>query len=212
MKIIALDLSLAHTGWAAFKDGLENWGVIDSPRGDGEYADLERLHSIVKQVADLARGSDLVAVEGFSFGSVMQSHVIGALGYMVRLWLWKSNIPFVLCAPKSLKKWACGKGSAKKDLMLREVHSRWGVSIDDDNAADAYALLKLAESLVGLTPETGLAKFQSEVVALISKKQGQRYEHLRPNPTNCSIILAMGADDHGSTGGHLGGNGRDAPA
>ena len=46
--------------------------------------------------------------------------------------------------PMTLKKYATGKGTAKKQEMLLQIFKRWGVEFNDDNAADAYALARLA--------------------------------------------------------------------
>lgn len=46
--------------------------------------------------------------------------------------------------PMTLKKFAAGKGNAKKQEMLLQIYKRWGVEFNDDNAADAYALGRLA--------------------------------------------------------------------
>jgi Holliday junction resolvasome RuvABC endonuclease subunit len=46
--------------------------------------------------------------------------------------------------PMTLKKYATGKGTAKKQEMLLQIYKRWGIEFPDDNAADAYALARLA--------------------------------------------------------------------
>lgn len=46
--------------------------------------------------------------------------------------------------PMTLKKYAAGKGNAKKQEMLLQIYKRWGLEFNDDNAADAYALGRLA--------------------------------------------------------------------
>jgi Holliday junction resolvasome RuvABC endonuclease subunit len=51
--------------------------------------------------------------------------------------------PFVI-PPMTLKKYASGKGTAKKQEMLLQIYKRWGIEFLDDNAADAYALSRLA--------------------------------------------------------------------
>jgi crossover junction endodeoxyribonuclease RuvC len=47
----------------------------------------------------------------------------------------------------TLKKYASGKGTSKKQEMLLQIYKRWGVEFNDDNAADAYALARLAGSV-----------------------------------------------------------------
>jgi crossover junction endodeoxyribonuclease RuvC len=44
----------------------------------------------------------------------------------------------------TLKKYAAGKGNAKKQEMLLQIYKRWGIEFNDDNAADSYALARLA--------------------------------------------------------------------
>jgi Holliday junction resolvasome RuvABC endonuclease subunit len=46
--------------------------------------------------------------------------------------------------PMTLKKYAAGKGNAKKQEMLLQIYKRWGLEFNDDNAADAYSLGRLA--------------------------------------------------------------------
>jgi Holliday junction resolvasome RuvABC endonuclease subunit len=48
----------------------------------------------------------------------------------------------------TLKKYAAGKGNAKKQEMLMQIYKRWGLEFNDDNAADAYALGRLAGECV----------------------------------------------------------------
>jgi crossover junction endodeoxyribonuclease RuvC len=43
----------------------------------------------------------------------------------------------------TLKKYAAGKGNAKKQEMLLQIYKRWGIEFNDDNAADSYALARL---------------------------------------------------------------------
>jgi crossover junction endodeoxyribonuclease RuvC len=90
---------------------------------------------------------ELVAIEGFSFGSrggTMQSEING-LGQTIRLALWRRGLSYVEVPPSTLKKWISGKGNAEKSTMMMEVLDRWGYKSTDDNDADAYALARLAE-------------------------------------------------------------------
>lgn len=50
--------------------------------------------------------------------------------------------------PMTLKKYASGKGTSKKQEMLLQIYKRYGVEFNDDNAADAYALARLAGGIV----------------------------------------------------------------
>jgi Holliday junction resolvasome RuvABC endonuclease subunit len=81
-------------------------------------------------------------------GTVLASHsalALGELSAIVKLVLWyKLQEPPLQIPPMTLKKYASGKGNAKKQEMLLQIFKRWGIEFNDDNAADAYALARLA--------------------------------------------------------------------
>ena len=81
-------------------------------------------------------------------GTVLASHsalALGELSAVVKLVLWYNHTePPLQIPPMTLKKYASGKGNAKKQEMLLQIYKRWGVEFNDDNAADAYALARLA--------------------------------------------------------------------
>ena len=94
-------------------------------------------------------------------GTVLASNsalILGELAGMVKLCLYdyfdgnlNSAIPFeshlrtpLQIPPMTLKKYATGKGTSKKQEMLLQIYKRWGVEFNDDNAADSYALARLA--------------------------------------------------------------------
>jgi len=83
---------------------------------------------------------------------------LAELSGVIRLAIWDyfdenkySIIPFeehlrkpYLIPPMTLKKYAAGKGNAKKQEVLLQIYKRWGIEFNDDNAADSYALARLA--------------------------------------------------------------------
>jgi Holliday junction resolvasome RuvABC endonuclease subunit len=86
-------------------------------------------------------------------GTVLASHaalVLGELSATVRLAIYdffdegdQRRYPLKI-PPMTLKKYAAGKGNAKKQEMLLQIYKRWGIEFNDDNAADSYALARLA--------------------------------------------------------------------
>ena len=97
-------------------------------------------------------------------GTVLASHSalkLGELAGLVKLTIWdyfdgnlNSVVPFeeelrrpLQIPPMTLKKYATGKGTAKKQEMLMQMYKRWGVEFNDDNAADSYALARLAAGI-----------------------------------------------------------------
>lgn len=99
-------------------------------------------------------------------GTVVASHsasVLGELAATVKLLLWNRfpdkdyKCPLKV-PPMTLKKYAAGKGNAKKQEMLLQVYKRWGVEFDDDNAADAYSLGRLASGRADTVIEKGIVE------------------------------------------------------
>jgi crossover junction endodeoxyribonuclease RuvC len=108
---------------------------------------------------EIAKNGDIenVAMEGTVLAS-QAALVLGELAATVKLACWDyfdSNVnryvPYpdhmrvpLQIAPMTLKKYAAGKGNAKKQEMLMQIYKRWGIEFNDDNAADSYALARLA--------------------------------------------------------------------
>lgn len=101
------------------------------------------------------------ALEGYSMESVNRSFDLGELGGLVRLVLHDAGIPFVVVAPKSLKQFVSGDGSATKELMRQAVLKKWGMDFDQDDECDAYGLAQVARSL---HLNTGTTRAELEVL------------------------------------------------
>jgi crossover junction endodeoxyribonuclease RuvC len=69
---------------------------------------------------------------------------MGALHFITRVYLYRTNVNYKVIAPGTLKKFVTGKGNSKKDLMLLKTYKRWGVEFDDHNICDAYGLARMA--------------------------------------------------------------------
>lgn len=152
---VGIDQSLTGFAFTALK--IENpneymtW-VYKSP-----YFGIERLIDIRQWLIDhfnyLTERSNTIediAMEG----TVLASHaalVLGELSALVRVTIYDAftepyeRLKYPLkVPPMTLKKFAAGKGNAKKQEMLLQIYKRWGIEFNDDNAADSYALARLA--------------------------------------------------------------------
>jgi crossover junction endodeoxyribonuclease RuvC len=104
-----------------------------------KFESLESSGNVIKDIA----------MEGTVLAS-QSALVLGELAATVKLGCWEYfyKLPFLMTPlqipPMTLKKYATGKGTAKKQEMLLQMYKRWGVEFNDDNAADAYALGRLA--------------------------------------------------------------------
>jgi hypothetical protein len=105
------------------------------------------------------------AIEGYAMAARYGREMAGELGGVVRTCMrlhplasqGAARYPMVV-SPQGLKKYVLGPGKGTgKALMLKGVYKRWGVDLNDDNAADAYALARIASGHV-------VEKYQQEVV------------------------------------------------
>lgn len=117
------------------------------------YFGIERLVDIRQWLVDhleYLKEHDLEVADLAMEGTVLASQaalVLGELSATVRLAiydLYEDHRRYPLkVPPMTLKKYASGKGNAKKQEMLLQIYKRWGVEFNDDNAADSYALARL---------------------------------------------------------------------
>lgn len=150
---LGIDPSLTGTG-LIFLDNTNNIVkeelIKSKPRGKEPVPELERILSIIRAVFDNDFQNVIgVCLEGPAFMSRNTSSLVqlGYLNYRIREELYNRQIPFTIVPPTSLKKFACGKGNAKKDLVLLSVYKEWDVYFEDDNLADAYVLARMAKCI-----------------------------------------------------------------
>lgn len=106
-----------------------------------------RLSSLQEGVRAFLRSDPaLVALEGYSFGSPGKQHAIAEWGGVLRLLLFKENVPFIVVPPSTLKKFATGKGNADKREVAVAVARRWDVE-GNEHEVDAYVLYRIAQAL-----------------------------------------------------------------
>lgn len=163
---VAIGIDQSLTGFAVAVVSIDNPGeqyyvnVYKSPyHGVQRLADIDQfLYDIMtlllhKEIVD-------VAMEGTVLAS-NSALVLGELSATVKLFFYqyfdgitnvfpepdqKLRTPLQI-PPMTLKKYASGKGTSKKQEMLLQIYKRYGVEFNDDNAADAYALARLAGQL-----------------------------------------------------------------
>lgn len=181
MIIVGIDPSLTHTGWVIMEDGLVlGSGVIKSKsQGDTYLAEVERIVKIVNMIFmkitfycnDKERKPDLVVIEGLAFMARNSTALVqlAGLSYQIRIQLAHLEIPFVIIAPTSLKKFITGSGRGDKNLMLMNVYKNYGFEASDDNECDAYSLAVVGSALLG-KPIKSLIKPQEEVINLLKKQ------------------------------------------
>lgn len=146
MRLVALDLSLTATGWAATSGEI---GTIKVPLPEraSDLQRVRRLHELTCEIDRLCVGAQLVVIEGHSFNSKnTHAHSLGELHGVVKAVLYQREIPFAIVPPAKLKLYACGKGNASKDQVLMAAARKTSKTFPDHNSTDAWWLLNMALS------------------------------------------------------------------
>jgi Holliday junction resolvasome RuvABC endonuclease subunit len=162
IPVLALDLA-TNVGWA-LRDGAgaRTSGVQRFAPGRGESPGMRwlRLRKWLREVIALGgltptRG--VIAYEQAVFhhrgaSAAAVAHGMAAVAQEVAAEL---AIELACVTPAELKKFATGKGNAKKDAMLAAARERWpSKAIADDNEADALWVLEWALQELGLGAAT----------------------------------------------------------
>jgi crossover junction endodeoxyribonuclease RuvC len=149
MLILGLDIS-THTGYAFLND-------TDKLEVDTIHypVNSDRLFRWSKYAADLESLLDkygnpaIAAIEGYGYANKYSLGTLVEIGTVLRMVLYNRRIPIVEIPPNTLKRYVSGKGNVQKNQMLLEVYRRWGIAFTDDNMADAYALARAGQVLMG---------------------------------------------------------------
>ena len=156
-KFIAIGIDQSLTGFALSAVSLDDPSHHDTWVYKSPYNGVQRLYDISQWMHGklmLMSGHKVVdvAMEGTVLAS-QSALVLGELSAVVKLTLWamykdqpELRTPLQI-PPMTLKKYASGKGTSKKQEMLLQIYKRWGIEFNDDNAADSYALARLAGSI-----------------------------------------------------------------
>lgn len=180
LKVLALDVSLTSTGYA-YRDGE---GVVTGrflPKklvGSARIVFVrEALRKIIEEVKP-----DLIAYEGYAMNAVGRVFNIAEMGGVVRTLIWEMGIDLIVWTPTQIKLAITGSGRAGKDAkdsarkqaktknkkpipnMCDCIHARFGYYIEQDDEADAFALLNLAELRAGMCRQPAAFNVQAKSV------------------------------------------------
>lgn len=141
MRILALDIATV-TGFATeTTSGV--WDFNKMKRGDSYGMRLIRFKAALREIIDL-ENIDIVVYERpagqFKSSIIVASEMIGVLIALCE----EKGIQYTAYSATEIKKFATGKGSAKKQDMI-DAAIALGFNPEDDNQADAIHLYNLAK-------------------------------------------------------------------
>lgn len=141
MKILALDIATVCGFRTETASGV--WNFNKQKRGDSYGMRLIRFKSSIKEILDLEE-IDVVVYERpagmFKSSIIVASEMIGVLIAICE----ERGIQYTAYSATEIKKFATGKGNAKKQDMI-DVAISLGFNPADDNEADAIHLYNLAK-------------------------------------------------------------------
>lgn len=142
MRVMGLDLSLAAPGIAVVDPPGPPMGRLVKVRPTLRGAErlVEIAHTVRASAAEFK--PDLVAIEGYSFGSRIASHAhaIGELGGVVRYLLYLDGHAVVEVPPAKWRKQLFGRGNLPKDQVRVEALKRYGVEWDSLDVLEAWCV------------------------------------------------------------------------
>lgn len=153
MKLSGLDLSLTSTGVATWYSPGRILTETVQPKvtPDQPHYHHVRLARLMTEVGGLCRDSDLVAIEGPSYGSPNRQHELGGLWWLVAHGLYRRGIPYAIITPQQRAKYITGKANSGKVAVAVAAARRFpDVDIDGDDEADALVLVAMLADYLGL--------------------------------------------------------------
>ena len=139
MRIVGIDPGTL-SGWAILEDGKRiASGVwqLKTNRHEGGGMRYLRVRKYLEQLLDSYKIDALAYEEVRRHMGVDAAHIYGGIVGQITAICEDRGIPFQAIPVGTAKKTATRKGNASKDDMIRAANEKWGLSLTDDNEADA---------------------------------------------------------------------------
>lgn len=144
MAVLALDLGTT-TGFALWTDGAITSGSWDMKpkRYEGSGMRYVRFTGMLNDMHAAVGITYIVFEEVRRHKGADAAHVYGGFMSHLQAWCEQRGVPLEAYPVGAIKKHWTGNGNASKDMMLDEAKRR-GFAPEDDNEADALAMLDMA--------------------------------------------------------------------
>lgn len=176
---IGIDPSLLSTGMVVLDE--RGWtAYLHKPKTKGPLRLEQHFTWLVQRLTTIKLTYDVqhVVMEGPSYGSTGQVVSIGELHGVLKLGLvrvFHINNPVAyptIPVPSQVKKFAADHGRADKTDVRVGIREKWGVDIDQDDVADAYAMARTAQAITDRASSPVLTKPMIEVLDNLKTHDG----------------------------------------
>ena len=173
MNYIGLDLSLTASGVFIIDDNTNT--ILQTCLGVPQQG-IERLFFLRSKFNEILDTHPITfaCLESGAYNEKGRLFQIGELYGLVTLLLYEKGIPYISAAPLAVKKYvsSIGKNQGKGAVML-DVFKMYGLSIYNDNEADACVLSHIAKDYYSTVIQEhvleDLKPYQKEVLKTIAK-------------------------------------------
>lgn len=139
MKLLSLDIS-TKTGWCT-KNASGVW-KLDVKKDESKGMRLIRFRAKLREICELEK-IELIVFEQMAVYSKFPNFVAAEMQGVLKLFCEESKVEYKSYAPTQIKKFATGKGNAKKDAMVLAAKA-FKPDVESDDEADAILLYKFA--------------------------------------------------------------------
>ncbi len=156
--VVGIDPSLSSCGYSYRLDGELRTGRFDPKALKG----MHRLAFMQARMAELLDHAQprYVCYEDYAMNAKGNNAFhLGELGGIFKLMIWERGIDVLLISPSGLKKAVAGNGNADrgkgkehKPEMRAAILDKFGYDLDQNDEADAFALMALGEVRFGVGP------------------------------------------------------------
>ena len=184
---VGIDFSLTSPG-VAIQEGHEGVTVeaIKTQKAIVPQKQTHRLNSIsnavIKPIVPFLQSHYIkdtyIFLEDYAYGGMGKTFAIAeCVGMLKHKLLIGYGLPYknlFLASIPHVKMFACGKGNAKKDTIIKEVYKRWKFDTNSNDKADAFVLMQMCYAY--FNPHVDLTAFQIEAL-----KRVKAYNEGHPN-------------------------------